>query len=247
MGMTQYDALRDAYLALFPKLNEREQKLHLLYLLNDTLLLIKQGQLDVTAVLPFYKIGLQTNLLLHNGQLTQHAYVTIVIASNTKKDFDFTHQFVGTHTKHVDETIQSDCKRWAKAHTYYWSGQLDRCVELLAEQREFDTVYFQFISRVVRTQAYFDLYLQDESYRDYLFSHFDNYKRLLHRNKNYSENFKSAFLLFVKKCRELARCYEMPDFDEKKVEKLLEQPQNIQTLNWLKQKQQEVLKSWQLP
>lgn len=245
LGLQEYESLQKAYMAYFDQLNEREQKLHLLYLLNDTMRLIKKGGLDITATLPLYKIGLQAKLLLHDGQLTRNTYATIVVASNTKRDFDYTYQFIATYTKYVEEVIQQDCQRWAKAHTAYWSGQLDRCVALLVE-REFDTVYFQFISRVVRTQAYFDLYLQDESYHDYLFSHLDSYERLLRRNKRYSESFKSAFLAFVRKCRQLARYYESPDTERTQIEQLLDDIENIQALNWLKKKQGELLKQRQV-
>jgi hypothetical protein len=239
-GIDHYWEIREAFAEQLPLLNEREQKLHLIYLINDTMQLIKQGVFDITEILPLYKVGLGANLLLHNGQMTVNTYTSIVVASNTKGEFDFTHHFIANYTKYVDEAVQADCERWGKAHSAYWSKRLHFCMSLIRNQ-EFDTPYFQFVARVVRTQAYFDLYLQEASYRTYLFSYFDKYERWLYRNKLYAKSVKKTFLLFVKKARQLARYYEAGTFEPDKVAKLLEDTPNIQALNWLKQKQREVL------
>lgn len=239
-NIEHYWEIRDAFAECLPMLHEREQKLHLLSLINDTMLLIKQGVFDITEVLSLYKVGLGANLLLHNGQMTVNTYTSIVVASNTKGESDFTHHFIANYTKYVDEAVKADCERWGKAHTAYWSKRLHHCMSLLRHQ-EFETAYFQFISRVLRTQAYFDLYLQEDSYQSYLFSYFDQYERWLYRNKQYAKNVKKTFLLFVKKTKQLARYYEASTFEPDKVIKLLDDTSNIQALNWLKQKQQEVL------
>jgi len=231
--------MRAAFVEQFSRLSGREQKLHLLYLINDAKRLIRHGQLDITALLPLYKIGLETNLLLHEGQLTRNTYTSIVMASNTKGEFDFSHQFIASYSRFVDEAIREDCERWARAHTTYWSRQLNECLALLVK-KEFNTPHFQLIGRVLRAQAYFDLYLEDHSYRDYLFSYLDSYERWLYRKKEYSDSFKMAFLNFVQKCRQLLDCYEAPDFEKAQIEGLLDDTVNIQALNWLRHKQREI-------
>ena len=97
------------------------------------------------------------------------------------------------------------------------------------------------ISRVLATQVYFDLYLKDDSYQSYLFNFFDTFEKWLGREKVWSKAATTSFLRFVQKCRTLARYYKDPDTDPEKVAKLLDDEHNIQALNWLNQKKEEVL------
>ena len=238
--IVQYWALRSALLDSMGQLNEKEQKLHLLSLLNDTMSFIKSGQLDITESLPLYQLGLKMGVLLHQGKLTRNTYTTIVAASNTKGDFEFTAHFIKTYTKHLDKKIRADCSSWAEAHTAYWKKNLELCLSIL-QSHSFKTPYFQMISRVLATQVYFDLYLKDDSYQSYLFNFFDTFEKWLGREKIWSKAAKISFLRFVQKCRTLARYYGNPDTDPEKVAKLLDDEHNIQALNWLNQKKEEVL------
>jgi hypothetical protein len=239
--LAQYQALQAKLLDCIDQLDAKEQKLHLLSLLNDAMRLIKSGQLDITASLPLYQLGLQTGILLQEGKLSRNTYTTIVIASNTKGDFGFTQDFIERYAAYLDEAIREDCTCWASAHLAYWQGQLGVCLERLREH-DFRAPYFQLISRVLSVQAYFDLYLQDDAYQVYLFAFFDTFERWLSREKIWSKANQAAFLRFVQKCRALAKCYGAADFNPQKVSALLEGEHNIQALNWLQQRQELVLR-----
>lgn len=238
----QYEALYEAFISSFESLNEKEQKTHLRSLINDAMRLIRRGQLDITDALPLYQLGLKTKVLFHLGQLTRNTYITIVGASNTKGDFEFTSYFIEKYTAYLDEKIQDDCALWAWAHTAYWQNKLQTCLGIL-RQHHFKNLSFRYITKLLHTQVYFDLYLQDHSYQLYLFNYFDTYEKWLHREKVWSEANKESFLRFLQKCRALARAFAELNFDEQKVEQLLDNETNIQALNWLKQKQREVIRS----
>lgn len=237
----QYQSLREAMLDKMGQLSEKDQKLHLLSLLNDTIQFIKSGQLDITESLPLYQLGLQTGLLMHQGKLTRNTYTTIVVASNTKGTFDFTARFIKNYTDCLDEDIREDCLHWALAHTAYWQKNLEQCLDILQEHA-FKVPYFQMIGRVLHTQVYFDLYLKDDSCQSYLFSFFDAFEKWLSREKVWSKAQRTSFLRFVQKCRQLARFYGDIDFEPRKVETLLEGQHNIQAFNWLNRKKEEVLR-----
>ena len=239
--LSQYWALRDAFLNNRGQHNEREQKLHLVSLLNDTMAFIKSGQLDITDSLPLYQLGLETGVLLHQGQLSRNTYTTIVIASNTKGAFDFTTHFIETYTAQVEKNIRNDCYNWARAHTAYWQQNLEECLAIL-KRHTFKAPYFQLIGRVLNTQVYFDLFLKDESYQRYLFSYFDTFEKWLGREKVWSKSAKASFLRFVQICRPLARYHADAGPETQKVEHLLRRERNVQALNWLKQKKEEVLR-----
>lgn len=236
----RYWQLRNAFYGRVELLNAREQKIHLLYLLNDTKSLIKQGLLDITDILPIYKTGMEKGLLLYQGKLSQYTFTTVVGASNTKGDFAYTQYFIHHYTRYLHDNIRADGKCWANAHTAYWQKDLEKCLNLLLNH-EFEAPYFQLISRMLNTQVYFELYLQEEQYEDYLFSYFDAYEKWLQRDKIYSKAAKRAFLRFVQLCRALAKCHSAIEFRPEKVEQLLDGEKNIQALNWLRKQQHRVL------
>ncbi|GJM34407.1 MAG: hypothetical protein DHS20C18_34080 [Saprospiraceae bacterium] len=238
--LSKYTDLRETLIKNLDALNEKEKKTHLLSLLNDSKMLIKKGLIDITELLPLYQLGLTTGVLFNQGKITLNTYTTIAVISNTKGDFEFTEQFIHQYTNCLNKKIQADAMQWALAHTAYWKKDLETCLNML-QQYDYKITYFQYICRVLNTQVYFELYLQDESFRFYLFNYFDTYEKWLTREKVWGETQKKAFLRFVQKCRQLARYYADLDFDAKKVEKLLENETNIQALNWLMQKQKEVL------
>ncbi|MEM8527945.1 MAG: hypothetical protein AAGG68_25110 [Bacteroidota bacterium] len=238
--LEQYWKLREAFMERHGELSEREQKVHLMYLLNDTALLIKTKSISATENLPLYQIGLKTNVLLEKGKISYSTYATIVGASNVKKTFRFTKQFIEEYISKVDGKFQEDCKIWAKAHTAYNQMQLNESLDFLIGY-EFKIPYFQLVSRILNTQIYFDLYLQNESYEFYLFSYFDAFEKWMTREKIWSKSNKISVIRFIQKCRRLAKYYTNPDYPEKKIITLFDDNENVQSLLWLKEKQQEVL------
>lgn len=238
--LPQYQHLYAAFLERFDALNAQEQKIQLLSLLNDAKRLIKSGSLDITESLPLYQLGLNSGAVLNQGRLSANTYMSIVTASNTKGSFEFTADFVTNYTKCIPEGEREDCVVWAKAHSAYYQKDMKTCVEVLLGY-DFQVPNFQLISRVLTTQAYFDLYLEDTSYQPYLFSFFDSFEKWLSREKFWSKSNHLGFLRFVQKCRTLARYHADADPKPEKMEQLFSDETNLQALLWLKQKREEVL------
>ncbi|MEN0049639.1 MAG: hypothetical protein AAF806_21440 [Bacteroidota bacterium] len=238
--LEQYWALREAFMEGYGELGIKEQKAHLVYLLNDTSLLVKMRLVSSTDSLPLYKIGLKTNALFVKGKISYNTYTTIVGASNTKKTFEFTEQFIMKYTSKLDEKFQDDCLIWAKSHTTYNQKKLDESLSLLIGH-EFKNSYFQLISKILNTQIYFDLYLNNESYESYLFSYFDSFEKWMMREKNWSKTNKISVIRFIQKCRKLSKYYANIDYPKNKILTLFEDNENVQSLLWLRNKQKEVL------
>lgn len=233
--LEQYTALRVLFFKHFEALNRKEQKVHLLSLLNDTSFLIKATKLEITESLPLYKLGLQTSIILHQGQLTINTYVTIVSASNTEKDFTFTSQFIAEYTKSLRIEFQEEAMCWAKAHKAYWENNLKEGLQMLV-QKDFKLLYFQRITKLLLTQFYFDLYLQDSSYQFYLLNFFDSFEKWLLREKHRATFNKKPYLRFVQVCRKLTKNYGGINFIPENIKALLDNENNIQASNWLQKK-----------
>lgn len=233
--LEQYFELREVFLERYTELNEKEQKVHLMSLINDTSLLIKANRLDIIQSLPLYKKGIKTEILLDNIKLNYRFYTTIVAASNFKKDFSFTKEFIELYTKKLDNQFQSDGLKWAEAHIEYYKKNYTESLDILLSHN-FKDIYFQLITKVLNVQVYFDLYLLDNSYHIYLFNYFDSFEKWIIREKFRSESIKKSYLRFVQISRSLARYHIENNIQLEKIEKALNNEHNIQAISWLKQK-----------
>ena len=238
--LEKYFELRSAFLERFEELNEKEQKVHLMSLLNDTTSLARAKLVDISETLFLYKIGLKTGALLNRRKLTHITYFTIVAASNTKTTFDFTIEFIQKYTDSLDEKYQSDAKNWALAHTAYRKEELENALDILL-YHDFKTLFFQLSSKLLTAQVYFDLFLKDSSYQFYLFNYFDSFEKWLVREKIHAKSYQIPYVKFVQICRKIAKAYSEADFRVEKVENLLKQERNVQAPQWLSQKIEMVL------
>ncbi len=238
--LENYLSLRQLFLQNTHRLNEKEQKVHLFSLINDTSLLTRAGLTDITEFLPLYKLGLKTGILLHQDMLSYNTFISIIMASNTKKDFEFTQQFIHNYTGKIRPDIQADVYHWAKAHTAYYQNNLTACLDILLKHN-FKMPYVLLITKFLTTQTYFDLYLKDESYKTFLFNYFDSFEKWILREKKQSKFKKHSSIRFIQVCRSLAKYYAKPIFERQKVKSILDKESNIQALNWLNSRVEKVL------
>lgn len=233
--LEQYFELREVFLERYAELNLKEQKVHLISLLNDTTLLGRKKLIDITESLPIYKLGVQTEVLIDGDKMPYNLYVTIVSASNYKGDIPYTESFIKKYTNKLKIDFQIDGYKWAMAHTAYSKEEYMDCIDILLSHK-FKILYFQLITKLLYVQVYFDLYIQDNSYQYYLFNFLDSFEKWINREKFRSELVKKSYLRFVQISRVLAKQFAGIDFQFEKVEKLLEKENNIQAPNWLNKK-----------
>lgn len=238
--LEQYFALRTAFFEQFDTLNSKQQKVHLQSLFNDTSKLIRAGLLDITDSLPLHKLGLKSEIILHEGLLSYNIYATVVSASNTKGDFSYTNYFIHEYTPKLEKEFQVDALNWAKGHTAYWQKNLNDCLDILLAHH-FKTLYFLLLSRVLTTQVYFDLHLKNDAYQTYLFNYFDSFEKWLNREKFRAKFSKKSFLRFIQLSRVLAKYYANVNARPGMIAHLLKKESNVQALNWLHQKKEEIL------
>lgn len=238
--LEKYNKIRDIFLERYKELPPKEQKVHLISLLNDTILLAKAKKISIAEGLPLYKLGLSTGILLHQDILPQSMYCTIVAAGNLIKDFEFSEMVIEKYSKKLKKNYQEDAYWWGKAHTAYRQDKLEQSLDL-SLAHPFATPQFQLMMKVLTTQIYFDLHLKNDSYQSYLFNYFDAFEKSILRNKTRSETSKKGYLRFIQICRALAKYHIDVNFDLKKVKNLLINESNIQAPKWLAQKIEEVI------
>ena len=237
--LERYFELRELFLKRYNEVNEKEQKSHLISLLNDTTLLIKRGEIDFSENLTLFKIGLKTGAFLNKGKISVQRFATIIATSNYTEDFNFTDQFINDYIDKTELTFQKDAFYWAKAHTEYYKKEFEKCLDYLI-QHQFKNTYFKLLSKVLTTQVYFDLHLKTINYQPFLFNYFDSFEKWVTREKFRSAFIKKSYLRFIQISRQLAKYYSDTDIQKGKLEDIFIQEKNIQAYKWLVQKRDEI-------
>ena len=237
----QYTKLRATFLEYYEELSKKEQKIQLIALLNDSSLLFKQGKMNIAEILPLYKLGLKTGILLHNGQITTNTYTIIVSAANNGGDFIFANHFIENYYTTLKKEDQTTAYNWANAHMAYYQGSYQKSLDYLLKIDKVSN-FFNLMVRFLTTQVYFDLYLTQDSYQTYLLNYLDAYEKWLSREKFKSEFTQKAYIRFVQKCRTLEKIYSDVNFQAEKLQNILEGEINLQGYHWILEKRDQILK-----
>ena len=239
--LNQFKLIKKKFLSTYKSLDKKEQKIHLLSLLNDFTQLFRNGKINIGKSLPLYKLGIESEILLDNGKLSRIKYVTIITVSNTIGDFDYSNYFIENFTKKLEAKIQEDALMWAKAHISYRRGDLSESIDYLINHH-FKVNYFQITSKFLTTQVYFDLFLEDDSYQWYLFNYFNSFEKWIQREKIRQKKAKEGYLKFIQNARKLAKLVLSEDFEIENIQNLFLEEKNIQAFDWLNKKKDQILK-----
>lgn len=234
----RFKTLEPIFLKNYKSIHPKEQKIHFALLLNDFMRLRGKGKVDLMESLPLYKLGAEENWILQEGTISAIQFANIVSVSNAAKDFEFSYWFVGNFAPLLPEAIRKEGSVFGLAHTLNKEEKYEEAIELLISL-EFKATYFQRGSRLITTQAYFDLHLQNPSYQSFLLDYCDAFEKWLRREKVKGDV--RSWIRFVQFVRTLSKLYYAIPFDAQKVEDLFEDTSYLQAVNWLRLKKEKVL------
>ena len=201
------------------KMNMIDQKMHFYSLTNDLSFLIKKQLLQMKDLLPVYKFGLKSGIIIENGMILTKSFTILVFGSNFIKDFDWTKSFIDKYWKRVSSGNEVSHRDWALAHTAYYSGDIKRALNILLNG-EFKTQYFLRLTKLLTMQCYFDLFLKDRSYQIYLFNYFDSYEKYMSRSTDQSKSNNQSWIRLIQVSRAIAKNFLEDVFQKEKVENL---------------------------
>ena len=235
-----YLKLKSQFFEKFHKLHERDQKIHLISLINDSIILRRKKQLELEELFPLYKLGIENGSILDQGKINQNVYVAIVTIGNQTKNYHFTKNFIQKFTPRLPNNTQYDAKKWANAYTAYELRELEECLDIL-QIEDFTIQTFKFLCRVLKLKAFFDKFLEDDIHLIYLFDYCNAFEKWILREKVNSIQIKRAYLQFIQKTRILAKIQSDVNFKEKELEDCLKDTKGIVALDWLLQKKERIL------
>lgn len=189
-------------------------------------------------MLELYQFGLNNNLLVHHGRLSEHTFKNIVITGSSIKAFKWTKSFIQTYEQYLPESVKGNTLFLAQAYLAFYQGDFQKAFDLLQsppEPRIGDKIQFKSL----QVRCLYELQTRDHSFQETLLSALSSFSVFLQRAKNLSEERKTAYKNFIHMVHQL--CLEQGKISIKKQshQKLnltLEKRKNIIARSWIKEK-----------
>ncbi|BDS13517.1 hypothetical protein [Aureispira anguillae] len=205
--------------------NERQEIL--LIIINYAIKQAHSGNLSyIKEAFQWYQVGLRTELLVSNGQLSQFAYKNIVALGLKLKAFDWIKTFIKQYTSYLPKGIQLSYENYVLAKYFFEKNKYDACLSLLTKV-EYDDLFMNIDAKMMLLKIYY----KNKSW-DALEALIQSFKVFLQRKEvmSYHKHNYLNILSLVKKI--ILR----PSFDQSAKEKLYYEIESMEPLTekqWL--------------
>lgn len=189
----------------------------------------------------WYSVGLENDLLIENGKMSDSTFNNIINAACYKKEYKWAENFIQNNEKYLDESIKEDALKYSNAILNFEQKKYKEAL-LLVVNHNFGLIY-QLRIRTWRVVIAFELALSDNSFYETLNSHIDSYKKYIQRNTYFSEAsvlpFRNHLMIterLVKKMRSNERRVKVKEW----LVEIMRKEKKIALKRWLQMKLEEI-------
>ena len=226
---------KDIFFETIEKLSWNVQSSVLGYLLNYAIFQANRGNAEFTReIFHLYQKGLEFDLLENQGKMTDYTFTNIAVNAAFLEEFDWAFNFVDTYESHLDEQVRDDAKMLALAYIYFYKKDFDEVVSLLNAGRFKNNLHL-LRARTLGLRAYFELFLEDDRYFEFLESSIQSFEKYLRREQFIAKSKSKVYLNFTSYLKKLSRLY---------VDQKLKNYKKVDLIQQIKSVDQMVAKSW---
>ena len=196
----EFEQLKSALPELVKKLNRSEIEEIYQHAINYcNLQIIQSDQRFLSEALHLYEWGLESGILLRNGQLSPWHFKNIIKLALRLAKFDWTEQFIVKKIPLLPPEFREDAFHYNLAELYYYTQQNDKALQHL-NQVEFTDVSYHLGAKIMLAKIYYETDADDAL--DSLLHAFGIYLR---RNRVISEDIRRTYLNFVAILRKITQ------------------------------------------
>lgn len=236
------------YLIIFCALREEEQEEHfrelkfsltnligrqnsealaepLLFAINYCARKIRAGQINyVEEAVELYRGGIDSGLLLSDGQISPWTYTNLVKLYLRLEQYDDARKFIKKYTALLPESFRENAHNYNYAELLYCTDQKDQAQEYLNRVAYSDLSYY-LGARVLLAKIYYETDAEEA-----LLSLLASFTMFLQRNKQISRNLKKTYLNF---CQLFNRILRTDPAKMDKVKRAIGKAQPLTDRAWL--------------
>jgi len=189
------------HLALF---HPTDQSALLRYLINTTIKLHNKGKPGyLRKQLSLYQLGLEKELFLIEGRLSDVTFLNIIVTATILKELVWVEGFITSFTDVLPSQKQEHARDLGMAYVHTAQGDFLTSNALL---RQIDSPDLQYLlrNRSLTLRNHFEMYLQDESYYEVVEYESRAFEKFLKRNHQLSPGRVKAYLNLTSFLRKIA-------------------------------------------
>jgi len=174
-----FPALKTLFSQQIKNLRRLDQSLLLTQLINYTIRQINTGNATFyKESLDLYKLALDNDLVLENGQINEAVYGNIALLGCHAKDFEWTDSFIEGYAPHLEGNRREDARALSRGLWYFHQERFEEAYDLYIEHSF--SHFYQPKARLQSIKTLYELYSIDHSYFDLINLEVkDTYKNIL--------------------------------------------------------------------
>ncbi|RME99571.1 MAG: hypothetical protein D6772_07535, partial [Bacteroidetes bacterium] len=190
---------------------------------------IRKGHINFAPLLfDLYQEGIQKGYLLERGTLSPWIYKNITKLGLGLKQFDWVQWFIENYSQYLPKDHQEDALNFNRADLHYYRGEHDEAMLLLHEV-EFSDTFYKLGSKEMLIKIYFE-----KQETEALFAILNSFRIMLLREKGINQQVKSAYLNFIRWCRENYQLKLRPDEERRhKLAQKIRATNSLTSRKWL--------------
>lgn len=220
-------------------LRPTEQKHLIKHLLDFVIRQVRVNAVKyLVEVLGIYKLAHAHDLLANNGVISNITFINIVSTAVRVGDFAWAEQFVAENIEKLELGSRWKVVSLGQGFLAFFRKSYHQTIDLLAEL-EFEDVRFRLLAKSLAVQSYFEVFLMDESYYQFLKYYLQSFEKYIHRHSEIGKSKSVGYIQFLRMVRQLAGAIHDQEFNvgfKQKLLKSLESQKLIVEREWLRDK-----------
>ena len=197
-GLEQdFEQLEKAFFETRDQLSRVDQQIVYLNGLNYVIQTMNQGNARYTRkALQWYQYGLDSRLLMEQNLMSETTFGNIVTIACREKEFEWAAQFIEQYQQFLHPDQRQDVAGFNRISIHFYQNQFEDALRFLATHQF--SISFQPHIRIMEVRAYFELFLQNDSYYDLLVSKTNAAENYFKRNTFFSKTKLEPYLNVVR-------------------------------------------------
>lgn len=182
-------------------ISKGEQRFILQNLINHTNYVFKNGHQDyLNKQFELYQLGLEHDMFLYHGRLSDITYTNIAVIGSKLEEFDWTITFLEKYKSNLAPETIKNATNFGRAYWYYNKGNLKIALELLDKKNiQYSKIPYGLRAKSLILRVYYETFRSNGDYFDELSAHFEAFKKyLISKKKKINPFLMEGYLNLIK-------------------------------------------------
>ncbi|HFA52128.1 MAG TPA: hypothetical protein ENJ95_24185 [Bacteroidetes bacterium] len=184
----------DVFFNIVDSLSTENKQFGLFHLLNYAINESNKGLYEFrTVILDIYKLGLEKEILLERGVISDGTFINIASVASGLGEYNWTLGFIKKYSPKLNSDMRGEAVTLSLAFLNFNKKDHGKATKLLLNYpfKEFNN---NIIAKFLLVRSYFELFEEDASYYDLLNSYIVSFNKFIRRERNIPKNRKAWYL-----------------------------------------------------